>query len=242
VAASHPLQDRRGVRHADQATPESGAVLGGDLGVNNLAVTSTGTFWTGNELGYWRREYEHRRGDLQGCGTRWTHESIRSIGRKEEGRFRQTLHRIANELVQEACDHGCSVIALEDLADIRERTGASWGHKWAFTRLYEYVAYKAEGHGIGVEQVTRRARHSDTRCGGSRTQTTEGVSVLPIRSVGMRTTLTTTLRRTSGYDIFVATKPGQRRRTLGCALEQRDPNREVSLFFCRCFGQNGSPR
>jgi len=45
------------------------------------------------------------------------------------------------------------VIAFEDLTDIRDRTGASWGHKWAFARLCEYVEYKAEEHGIDVEQV-----------------------------------------------------------------------------------------
>jgi IS605 OrfB family transposase len=121
--------------------------------VNNLAVASTGTFWTGDEFDHWRREYENRRGDLQACGTRWAHENIQSVGRKEEDRFKMTLHRIANELVAEARDHGCSVIAFEDLTDIRERTGASWGHKWAFNRLYEYVEYKAVEYGIIVEQV-----------------------------------------------------------------------------------------
>ena len=64
-----------------------------------------------------------------------------------------TLHRISNELVAEARTHDCSVIAFEDLTDIRERTGASWGHKWAFNCLYEYVEYKAAEHGITVEQV-----------------------------------------------------------------------------------------
>jgi transposase len=38
-----------------QATPENGTVLGVDLGVNTLAVTSTGTFWTGNEFDHFRR-------------------------------------------------------------------------------------------------------------------------------------------------------------------------------------------
>ncbi len=148
-----------------QATPENGTVLGVDLGVNNLAVASTGTFWTGDEFDHWRREYEKRRGDLQEHGTRWAHENIQSVGRKEAGRFTMTLHRISNELVAEARDHGCSVIAFEELTDIRERTGASWGHKWAFNRLYEYVEYKAEEHGITVEQVdpentSRRCSHS----------------------------------------------------------------------------------
>ena len=146
----------------EKATTTHGTVLGVDLGVNNLAVASTGTFWTGDEFDHWRREYEKRRGDLQQCGTRWAHKNIHSVGRKEEGRFKMTLHRLSNELVAEARDHGCSVIAFEDLTDIRDRTGASWGHKWAFNRLYEYVEYKAEEHGIDVEQVA--PENTSRRC------------------------------------------------------------------------------
>ena len=149
---------------SEQATTENGTVLGVDLGVNNLAVASTGTFWTGDEFDHWRREYEKRRGDLQEHGTRWAHENMQAVGRKEEGRFKITLHRISNKLVSEARDHGCSVIAFEDLTDIRDRTGASWGHKWAFDRLYEYVEYKAAEYGIDVDQVdpantSRRCSH-----------------------------------------------------------------------------------
>ena len=149
---------------SEQAITENGTVLGVDLGVNNLAVTSTGAFWTGDEFDHWRREYEKRRGDLQECGTRWAHENMQAVGRKEEGRFKLTLHRIANELVDEVRDHECSVIVFEDLTNIRERTGASWGHKWAFNRLYEYVEYKAAEYGIAVEQVdpentSRRCSH-----------------------------------------------------------------------------------
>jgi IS605 OrfB family transposase len=146
----------------DQAATENGTVLGVDLGVDNLAVTSTGTFWTGDEFDHWRREYENRRGDLHACGTRWAHQNIQSVGRKEEGRFKQTLHRISNELVAEARENECSVIAFEQLTDIRDRTGASWGHKWAFNRLYEYVEYKAAEHGINVEQVD--PEHTSRRC------------------------------------------------------------------------------
>jgi IS605 OrfB family transposase len=145
-----------------QAATGNGTVLGVDLGVNNLAVASTGTFWTGDEFDHWRREYEKRRGDLQEHGTRWAHENMLSVGRKEEGRFKITLHRISNDLVAEAREHGCSVIAFEDLTEIRERTGASWGHKWAFDRLYEYVEYKAEECGIDVEQVD--AENTSRRC------------------------------------------------------------------------------
>jgi IS605 OrfB family transposase len=67
-------------------------------------------------------------------------------------------------LIEEARDHRCSVIAFEDLTGIRERLGASWGHKWAFNRLYEYVEYKAVEYDIEVVQVdpentSRRCSH-----------------------------------------------------------------------------------
>ncbi len=160
---------------SEQATPEKSTVLGVDLGVNNLAVTSTGTFWTGNEFDHWRREYENRRGDLQEHGTRWAHENMQAVGRKEEGRFKLMMHRISNELVAEARNHGCSVIVFEDLTDIRERTGASWGHKWAFNRLYEYVEYKAEKCGIDVAQVdpTNTSRRC-SQCGFTHPDNREG--------------------------------------------------------------------
>ena len=151
---------------SEQATPENGTVLGVDLGVNNLAVASTGTFWTGDEFDHWRREYENRRGDLQECGTRWAHENMQAVGQKEDGRFKQTLHRISNELVSETRESDCSVIAFEDLTDIRERTGGSWGHKWAFNRLYEYVEYKAAEYDIDVAQVDpENTSRRCSRCG-----------------------------------------------------------------------------
>nr|WP_303704177.1 hypothetical protein [Haloquadratum walsbyi] len=61
-----------------------------------------------------------RRGELQQCGTRWAHQNIQSIGRKEEGRFKLILHHLSNELVAEARESNCPVIAFEDLTDIRE--------------------------------------------------------------------------------------------------------------------------
>ena len=159
----------------EQETIENGTVLGVDLGVNNLAVASTGTFWTGDEFDHWRREYENRRGDLQECGTRWAHENMRAVGRQEEGRFKQTLHHISNELVAEAREYECSVIAFGDLSDIRERTGASWGHKWAFSRLYEYVEHKAEEYGIAVEQVDpENASRRCSECGFTHPDNREG--------------------------------------------------------------------
>jgi IS605 OrfB family transposase len=70
-----------------------------------------------------------------------------------------------------------AVIAFEDLTDIRERTGASWGHTWAFTRLYEYVEYKAETYGLTVEQVTpKNTSRRCSECGFTHPDNREGRS------------------------------------------------------------------
>jgi len=142
---------------------ENGTVLGVDLGVENIAVTSTGVFWSADELNHWRQEYVERHKSLQECGSRWAHENVQAVGRKETGRFEQYLHRVANELLEEAVESGCTVIAFEDLTDIRERMPtARKFHEWAFRRLYEYVSYKAEERGIRVEQVN--PKNTSRRC------------------------------------------------------------------------------
>ncbi|WP_049930247.1 RNA-guided endonuclease InsQ/TnpB family protein [Halosimplex carlsbadense] len=143
--------------------PENGTVLGVDLGIENLAVTSTGQFWSADELNHWRQEYVERRQSLQKCGTRWAHENIQSVGRKEAGRFGQHLHCVANEIVEEAVETNCSHIAFENLTGIRERmTNLRRFHEWAFRRLYDYVSYKAEERGISVEQVS--PNYTSQRC------------------------------------------------------------------------------
>ena len=154
-------------KETDEQTTESTAghntVLGVDLGVENLAVTSTGTFWSADEFNHWRREYEKRRGDLHRCGSRHAHENIDSVGRKETGRSEIYLHTVANELIREATENDCSYIVFEDLTHIRtDLPEASWQHLWAFRRLYEYVEYKAEEHGVEVVQVD--PRNTSNRC------------------------------------------------------------------------------
>jgi len=147
----------------ETGTTENGTVLGVDLGAENIAVTSTGTFWTADEMNHWREEYVKRRQSLQECGTRFAHENVQSVGRTETGRFEQHLHRVANGIVFEAVQNSCSYIAFERLTNIRERLPhVRKFHEWAFRRLYEYVEYKAEVSGIAVEQVN--PQYTSQRC------------------------------------------------------------------------------
>ena len=148
---------------ADTGNTKHVSVLGVDLGIRNIAVTSTGRFWSGGELNHWHREYEKRRGDLQQTGTRWAHENVQRVGRKQTGRFEQMLHTISNELVEEALENDCTHIIFEKLKGSRERLRhAKAVHKWAFHRLFEYVTYKPESEGIVVKQVN--PAYTSQRC------------------------------------------------------------------------------
>ncbi len=138
----------------DAVVPEHNTVLGIDLGVENLAVASTSTFWTGDELDHWHRAFQQRRGDLQQTGTQEAHRTLKRVSTKETAYYKQYLRIVANEIVEEAVEHNCSVIAFEDLTDIRKRAqGATWHHRWRFNRLHEYVEYKAKAYGIDVEKL-----------------------------------------------------------------------------------------
>lgn len=142
---------------------EHRTVLGIDLGVNSLAVASTGTFWHGDDYDHWVREFEKRRAKLQQRGTQASHNALLRLGKRETAWRKQYIHTVANELVTEAVETDCDVIVFEKLNGIRERVPfAEWHHIWAFRQLYEYVAYKAPVYGIDVEHV--EPQHTSQRC------------------------------------------------------------------------------
>jgi IS605 OrfB family transposase len=100
---------------------------------------------------------------MQQAGTRSAHLSIQSMVDREHRWVRNKLHRVSNQILEEARDHSCTHIAFEDLTDIRERMpGAKRFHAWAFRRLYEYVEYKADMFGISVGQVN--PAYTSQRC------------------------------------------------------------------------------
>jgi putative transposase len=166
VSSAHQNAKRSGDDDAeipvDTGHPDQ-TVLGIDLGVNSLAVSSTGTFWQGDEYDHWCREFEKRRGELQQRSTQAAHNALLRLGKREEAWRKQYIHTVANEIVSEAVEHDCDVIAFEDLTGIRERLPyAKWHHVWAFRRLVEYVEYKATEQGVSVEQVA--PNHTSQRC------------------------------------------------------------------------------
>lgn len=142
---------RRLCESTEASTAENGTVLGVDLGIENLAVTSTGEFFSGQKLTHVREQFEQRRRDLQKTGTRSAYRTLREINSRERRFARDVIHRVANGIVREAVGHRCSEIAFEDLTGITKRlSGARVFHTWAFRCLFQFVSYKAKAVGIDV--------------------------------------------------------------------------------------------
>lgn len=147
----------------DESTTQHGAVLGVDFGVNQIAVTSTARFFDAGELNHRRREFEKRRGELQQTGTQSAHRTIERLSGREERYVKHVLHSVANGIVEEALEHNCAGIVLEDLTDIREELPfAQWHSEWAFRKLKSFVEYKAEYEGLFVDTID--PRNTSKRC------------------------------------------------------------------------------
>nr|WP_245708395.1 transposase [Halohasta litchfieldiae] len=150
--------------HADKTeTTENGTVLGVDLGVNEIAVTSTARFFSAGQLNHDRREFKRVRTDLQEHGSRNAHRTLESMRGRETEYVTHVLHAVANGILQEALNYDCDGIVFEELDGIRRRLpNAAWHSKWAFDRLYQYVQYKAESEGLFVD--TTSPKNTSKRC------------------------------------------------------------------------------
>ncbi len=143
-------------------TPETHtSVVGVDVGVRYLAVTSTTkgdcTFHTGKSIVPKANHYARLRKRLQKKGTRSaTRRLVVMSGR--ERRLKQDANHVVSKRIVDAHPH--SIIGLENLTDIRERTRRKHGKKasrkhrkanaasskWSFAQLQSMIAYKALLH------------------------------------------------------------------------------------------------
>jgi IS605 OrfB family transposase len=137
-----------------QGDDEDRTVLGVDLGIVNIVTTSTAYFASGRELRHRHREFERIRGNLQQTGTQSAHRTIQQMSGRESRYVRDVLHRVANDIIEEALEHNCEYIAVENLRHIRERAPpVKEFHQWAHRQLVDLVEYKADAEGISVEYV-----------------------------------------------------------------------------------------
>lgn len=192
----------------DAGQVEDRTVLGVDLGIEQIAVTSTGKFWSGDYLNHRRREFERVRGELQKTGTESAHKTIKQMSGRERRWVKDYLHRISKDILQEAVANDCDVIAFEELTDICDQMPkAKKFHSWAFRRLYDYVAYKAEAEGIAVTQVDPVDTSKQcSKCGQHATIIVGHKQCSVVRSAATKSTQIIMRRKTSDFDYSVQGK------------------------------------
>jgi putative transposase len=133
-------------------------VLGVDLGIKNIAVDSMGEVFSGEKIDKTRTKLDALKSDLQSCGTDSAKKHLKKLS-GHEARFKRDInHCISKKLVMKAKDTS-SLIALEDLSGIRERTTVrtkAQRHKhssWSFDQLRQFIDYKAAIAGVGVVYI-----------------------------------------------------------------------------------------
>jgi len=146
---------------------KSNGVIGVDLGRRDVAVTSEGESFSGEQITKIRDRYSRVRASVQrkaSEGTRSTRRRARRILERLSGRemrFQSWVnHNLSKHIVDKAKQSGCS-IAIEDLTGIRQRTNQQPRNKterrrsnsWAFYQLRQFLDYKALGAGVEVLKV-----------------------------------------------------------------------------------------
>ena len=142
-------------------------VVGVDVGIRYLAVTSTSTgkasFHPGKRTRHQANHYARLRKRLQQKGTRGAKRRLRRIEQRERRLKAQANHIIAKQIITE---HPHALIGLEQLTDIRERTRRKKRRRkkngkgtepvspkarkanrvysqWSFAELHALISYKA---------------------------------------------------------------------------------------------------
>ncbi len=143
-------------------------VLGVDVGLRDIASTSTGKSWNGKQLRETRAKFARVRASIQSKRTKSSKRLRRQRLSGRERRFQKWVnHNISKQLVAEAKDFG--VIAFEDLTGIRQRAKVRKSQRrehnsWAFYQLRLLTDYKANIAGIDLILVDPRYTSKTCNC------------------------------------------------------------------------------
>ncbi|MEV0703556.1 transposase [Saccharopolyspora sp. NPDC050389] len=140
------------VPEADMIDPDR--FIGVDLGIVNIATTSTGYCASGRGLNRHRKRQADLRRKLQAKGTRSAKRLLKKRNRREKRHAANQNHIIAKTIVTEA-ERTSSGISLEELKGIRQRVRLrkpqrATLHSWAFAQLGAFIVYKAKRAGVPV--------------------------------------------------------------------------------------------
>ncbi|MGK4584265.1 RNA-guided endonuclease InsQ/TnpB family protein [Kitasatospora sp. HPMI-4] len=131
--------------------------IGVDLGIANIATTSTGYRAAGRGLNRHRRRQLDLRRKLQAKGTKAAKRLLKKRSRKEARHAANVNHIVSKAIVTTAERTGAG-IALEGLTGIRGRVRLRKDqrtslHSWSFHQLAVFVGYKAKRAGVPLVYV-----------------------------------------------------------------------------------------
>jgi len=148
--------------------------LGIDVGINNVAVTSSRQFFNARQIKLKKIRFLKLRSKLQAKGTKSAKRLLKRISGREKRFMAYWNHIISKQIVSD-CKVG--TIVLEDLKNIRkQRKGKRfnfWLNNWSFYQLQSFIRYKSEREGIKVIKVSPyMTSQTCSRCGsiGSRSK------------------------------------------------------------------------
>lgn len=129
-------------------------VLGIDLGVNNLAVTSDARFFNSGVVKQAKRKFKYLRTKLQAKGTRSSKRLLKKLSGREQRFMAWVNHNISKNIV---ANFDGGKIIMEDLKGIRKKNRGKrinyWISNWSFYQLQSFITYKANMRGIEVVKV-----------------------------------------------------------------------------------------
>jgi len=126
-------------------------ILGVDLGVNTLAVTSDSDFF--GSVKQQRVRWERLVAELQSKGTRAATCKLQKAGGTWKRFMTWVNHNVSKRIVEKLSEG--DVLVMEDLAFIRQTAKYNrWVHRWAFRELQRFLEYKATLKGVRVVYVS----------------------------------------------------------------------------------------
>lgn len=157
---------------------ESKDVLGIDLGRTDICVTTQGFKASGKQITEIRNHHSKLRASLQQKASKGTRSSwrrcrqlLKRLSGKERRFQKHTNHVVSKTLVQQALASN-SVIALENLEGIRERTNQlprskkerRLSNSWSFFELRQFITYKSLAAGVEVVLIAPRYTSKTCHC------------------------------------------------------------------------------
>lgn len=145
----------------DKAPIQVKDYLGVDLGIVNLATTSDGEVFSGENVEKYRTKITSLKARLQSKGTKSAKRHLKKLSKKESRYKKDVNHCISKKLVAKAKALGVG-LKLEDLHFSKKpvmkfnkglRDNNAKLGKWAFGQLRNFTSYKAKIVGIPVLMV-----------------------------------------------------------------------------------------